>query len=600
MPPIRRRTLDAAIIAVTLVAAIVAAWAMSTSSRLADADAAAALAVLLGGSFVGAGLFVWRQDRANRTGPLMIAAGLVTLVSELQWVDASAPFIIGLVLTVVPLVLMGHVLLAFPTGRLGSALPRGIIATGWLITIGWFLWLPFANPAEICAESSNGRAGATCPANPLLIHDPAGIDAAAIGSSAMRVLGILLIPLALTVLVRRWRAGTPAWRHSFAPVMIAGWVLLAAMLATVVAELWVTQTDAPSGEEIGLWFNRLFSLAASALPFAFLVGLARAQQMRVTITRAVGALGRSHVAGGVRDALARELHDPTLDIAYYLPTEERWVNGAGDPVVFPCPRGRCTTIVSDSNGSPIAALMHDEALGSDPALVHAAGSAAALALENERLHAKLRARLDELRQSRARIVEAGDEARRQIERNLHDGTQARLSSVAMALGLAESRFDADPEEARRIVGEARAGLAEALRELRELSQGVHPGVLTERGLAVALKELTYRSPVPIDLRVGVAERLPEPVEAGAYYVVAEALANASKHADASRIEVDVARENGTLSVRVVDDGIGGAALSNGSGLRGLIDRVSALGGEMRVASPVGEGTAVEVELPCGS
>jgi signal transduction histidine kinase len=164
-------------------------------------------------------------------------------------------------------------------------------------------------------------------------------------------------------------------------------------------------------------------------------------------------------------------------------------------------------------------------LRDDPELVDAVCAAAGLALENERLQAELRANLEELRASRARIVEAADAERRRLERDLHDGRQQRLVSVSMALGLAESRLASDPEGARRILEETRATLATALDELRELSQGLHPGILTERGLGPALQELAYTSPVPVELSVPLERRLPWPVEAAAYFVVAEALAN---------------------------------------------------------------------------
>jgi signal transduction histidine kinase len=215
------------------------------------------------------------------------------------------------------------------------------------------------------------------------------------------------------------------------------------------------------------------------------------------------------------------------------------------------------------------------------------------------LHRELEVRLEELRASRARILEAEDAARRRIERNLHDGAQQRLVSVSMALGLAESRLALEPQRARSVLHEARESLSTALEELREISQGIHPAILTERGLATAIRELAYRAPMTNDLDVA-EDRLPELVEAAAYYVVAESLANIGKHASASRVHVTVARANGTARVLIADDGVGGADPVNGSGLRGLTDRVEALGGTFSVDSPPGRGTRIEVEIPCES
>jgi signal transduction histidine kinase len=244
--------------------------------------------------------------------------------------------------------------------------------------------------------------------------------------------------------------------------------------------------------------------------------------------------------------------------------------------------------------------VHDATLRDEPDLVQAVGAAAGLALENERLQADLRARLAELRASRARMVEATDAERRRLERNLHDGTQQRLVSISIALSLAEARLTTDTNAARGILEEARASLATALQELRELSQGIHPTVLTERGLEPALQELVYLAPVPIELDVVCDERLPAPVEAAAYYVVAEALANVAKYASAHAVSVTVQRRNGVALVEVADDGLGGADPAGGSGLRGLSDRVEALGGTLVLDSPPGVGTRLRAEIPCVS
>jgi signal transduction histidine kinase len=204
---------------------------------------------------------------------------------------------------------------------------------------------------------------------------------------------------------------------------------------------------------------------------------------------------------------------------------------------------------------------------------------------------------EQLAASRARIVEAGDAERRRLERNLHDGAQQRLVALALQMRVADSMVDDDPEEAHRLVADAQAQLSAALDELRELARGIHPAVLTERGLEPALRSLTQRAPVPVEIEAVPNERLPEAVEAAAYYVAAEAITNAAKYANASHVTVRVSHSNGRAVVRVADDGVGGADPAGGSGLHGLADRVEALSGRLQVDSPPNGGTRIKAEIP---
>jgi signal transduction histidine kinase len=253
--------------------------------------------------------------------------------------------------------------------------------------------------------------------------------------------------------------------------------------------------------------------------------------------------------------------------------------------------------VLGSADAPVAALVHDPVLLERRGLLTAAGAAARLALENERLQAELRAQLAELHASRARIVTAGDEERRRLERDLHDGAQQRLLSLGLALKLVRSSLGADANGATELLGEAEAELNAALDELRQLAQGIHPAVLTEHGLGAALKTLAARSTLPVEIGELPRVRLTAPVEAAAYFVVSEALANAAKHAQASVVTVDVACDDGSLVVKVKDDGRGGAEPRPGSGLAGLADRVHALEGRLTIESEVGRGTRLRADLP---
>ena len=338
----------------------------------------------------------------------------------------------------------------------------------------------------------------------------------------------------------------------------------------------------------------LLALPSAILAIAVLEGLGR-------VLAALGSAlltARQAAGGPVREMLAESLGDRTLSIAYWLPDRETFVDEAGRPVDLPEPgSGRAWTAV-ERNGTRVAAIVHDAALDTGPELVHAAAAAAALALDNERLKADLRARVEELRVSRVRIVEAAAAARRRLERDLHDGAQQQLVALALDLRLLKARVRGS--EAEPLVDGLAERLAVALAELRELARGIHPAILTDRGLGPALEALSGRVPVPVLCDVDVDERLSGPIEAAAYFVVAEALTNVVKYAGATEVTVDVRREGDTVLVAVDDDGVGGANIGGGTGLRGLQDRLSALDGTLSVHSPPGEGTHLRARIPCGA
>jgi signal transduction histidine kinase len=255
--------------------------------------------------------------------------------------------------------------------------------------------------------------------------------------------------------------------------------------------------------------------------------------------------------------------------------------------------------VIDDDDRPLAILIHDPALDEEEELLKAVGAVATLALENQRLHAEVKAQLDEVRASRARIVDAADEERRKVERNLHDGAQQRLVTLSLALRMAQERLGEDGDPA---VGETLSDAAEelnvALIELRELARGIHPAILTEEGLGPALESLAERSPVPVTAAISLDRRLPPAVEATAYFTVSESLTNVAKYAEASSVRVTVMDDDDDrLIVEIADDGVGGADVSKGSGLSGLTDRLAALGGDLSVVSPSGEGTTIRATIP---
>ncbi|MDQ3778495.1 MAG: histidine kinase, partial [Actinomycetota bacterium] len=297
------------------------------------------------------------------------------------------------------------------------------------------------------------------------------------------------------------------------------------------------------------------------------------------------------------DVLRKALGDPSLVLAYWLPRFQTYVDTDGRPVPLPEDGSRRAATFVDHNGRPVAALVHDRALSHHPELLRIVSAAADVALEHERLQAELRARATELAGSRARIVEAGDAERRRLERNLHDGAQQRLIALSLELRRLEGRLVDDPD-ARRRLDEAQREISLSLEELRDVARGLHPAVVTGHGLAVALEQVAARAPLPVRLRVDAVERLAEPIEVAAYYVVTESLTNVAKHAQATASTIDVTRSGNVLVVEVTDDGVGGADTERGSGLRGLADRVEALGGDLRVWTPIGGGTRVRAEIPC--
>jgi signal transduction histidine kinase len=337
-----------------------------------------------------------------------------------------------------------------------------------------------------------------------------------------------------------------------------------------------------------------------SLPVIFVWGLLSARLARSAVGDLVVEMERPLVPAELQASLARTLGDPSLELRYALEGKDRWVDSRGRRASLPRPgdgpQARTATLV-EREGRPLAALIHDPAL--DQGLVRAAAAAAGMAIENARLHAEVRAQLEEARASRQRIVEAGDRERRRVERNLHDGAQQRLAALALSLAMLRERGGADPATAASLA-QAAAELKRAIDELRELARGIHPAVLTEEGLPAAVESLAERSAVPVRVAADFDTRLPEPVETVAYFVVSESLANVAKYARASGARVALSRCNGTLRVEVVDDGVGGADASQGSGLRGLEDRVSAVRGSFRVETRAAGGTRVLAEIPCDS
>jgi signal transduction histidine kinase len=408
---------------------------------------------------------------------------------------------------------------------------------------------------------------------------------------ARNLLIVVVFGALCVVLARRWRRASRLQRRALAPILATGLGLAVegVLVGALSAAEWTGAADAVT------WIT--FATVA-AVPIAFLAGLARSHVYRTgAIARLVERLGGRLGGAELREALARALGDPTLELAFWLPAERRYVDAAGHAVALPeAGSARAVTPIEEA-GEPVAALIHDAALREEPELVRGVGAAAALALQNERLEAELNRRLEELRSSRSRLVAVGDAERRRLERDLHDGAQQRFVALGLRLRLARNQLVDDAPPAA-LLDTAMEELAVGLKELRELARGIHPAILTDGGLDAALRGLVARAPVPVTVLEVPADRLPPPVETAAYFLIAEALTNVAKYANATAATVRVARVDGVALVEVCDDGVGGADEAAGSGLRGISERIAGLDGKFELDSPAGRGTILRARLPC--
>jgi signal transduction histidine kinase len=474
-----------------------------------------------------------------------------------------------------------HLLLAFPTGRLSNRFDR--IFVGAVYVIGFitqaafhFFWDPDFTPG----------CGTNCPTNVFVVI-PNNEIADVIGRVSSAGVPIL-VAIVLWRVWRRWRTATPSGRRALLPIMVA------VPFASITTSLWYIANTIGRDEIRVFLLNPIFQLPYILIPVGFLLGILRSRLARGSVADLAVELGRGVSLGNLRTVMARTLRDPSLELAFQAPSGSGFVDASGQPIELPGPETpeRAVTRV-EREGETVAVLIHDPGLEAEtPGLIGAAGSVAALALQNERLSAQVRAQLDEVRASRARIVEAGDAERQRIERDLHDGAQQRL--VALALRLQTAR--ATTTGASELLDQATAELQAAVAEVRDIARGLHPPILTERGLAAALEALAERAATPVQIDVP-DNRYPPSVEAAAYFVAAEALTNVDRYAAATQAGVMVTTDEHRLLIEVTDDGVGGADHAKGSGLRGLDDRVAALGGELTVSSPPGRGTTVRASIP---
>jgi len=519
--------------------------------------------------YIAAGLVAWARRPESRLGPLMYIGGVVTSVAVFQAASPHLLSTVGSAVDILPAALFLHVFLAFPDGRLQSPFDRALVATTYVAALGLQLVRMSLDGFD------NEFVFKTVPdAARVVLH------VEFLSVSALLVIGVGVLAL------RRRRRPLRLFLGLVIDLFALG-LLLAASLFTIALFEWPGLT----------LVQRTTWIVVGVAPLVFLLGLLDARLARSAVGDLFVQLGTDPAPGELRDALAHALHDRSLEIAFWLPEYGGWADVEGREVELPGQgEVRATTLI-EREGMPVAALLHDPALLDEPALLASVRAAAAMSLENARLHSELRARLEEMRGSRARIVAAAQQERRRMERNLHDGAQQRLVALSLQLSLLERQLQGDPA-AQEQVDDARREIAASLAELRDLARGLHPAAVSDHGLDIALEQVLARAPVPVTLSIETEGRLPEPVEVAAFYVVSESLANVGKYAQATSASVDVSRKDGRVVIEVTDDGCGGADEARGSGIRGLADRVEALGGHLRVWSPVGGGTRVQAEIPC--
>jgi signal transduction histidine kinase len=524
--------------------------------------------------YIFAGIVAWRRRPDSFFGPLMIIAGFVTQLSILQWTSQPLLNTVGQLCDLLVAAVWLHLFLAYPSGRLAGRPELVVVIISYIAAVGLqivILLLGGFNDLHLLAVVKR-EAAAEAVQNVQLLT-----------LSALSLVGVAL-------LWWRWRS-LPRWqRRRPAQIVINCFSLTLVMLAALLT--------AGTFQLPGFEIIRLATFTAAGLaPLAFLAGLLDARLATAGVGELLIQLG-TDPAPDLQELLAQALRDPTLSLIYWLPQYDSWADQDGNPATLPEPDSRRRAAIVKQNGEQIAALVYDATLGEEPELVDAVSAAAGIALENGRLEAELRARLQELHGSRTRVVEAQQNERRRLERNLHDGAQQRLVALALELGLLAEQAGDDPATQTRLK-RARTEVAQSLDELRDIARGLHPAVVSGHGLRVALESLVAAAPLEVQLQTDSLPRLAEPLEVAAYYVVSESLTNAAKHAQAERVTVDVRMIGNTLITEIVDDGIGGADSERGTGLRGLADRIEALDGRLRIWSAAGQGTRVRAEIPCG-
>jgi signal transduction histidine kinase len=475
--------------------------------------------------------------------------------------------------------------LVYPRGRLSTLADRWLVGIVIGVSLVFFfgaVLLTGPNP-EWC----------DCAPNPYQIVEAPGVFF--LIDVGFRFVGTLITLLIAGRLLVGWvRGSIPARAVAFLmPVALVAWTASLAALVVTYA------VDTPSDQVL----NTVSLIAIASIPVSFVAGVAHTRNMRSRVADLMRITREGADRGLWAESLARTLRDASVRVYWWDEERGRYADAAGTPVdasESDLRHSQTYLPVASPLGAPIALIRHDRVLTDNMRLLEGVSSALRLSVDNGRLRSEIERTLEQVRQSRQRIVEAGVEARRRIERDLHDGAQQHLVSLGMRLRLAaNSARDAGDEQLAGQLEDTITVLNQSLRELRELAHGIHPSLLSSGGLALAVPELAGRCPVPVVVDVQAEGRLPELIESTAYFVLAEALANVAKHSQASRAWVRAHVVGEELELVVRDNGRGGASLDGGTGMLGIADRVDAVDGTIELESPPGAGTTLTMRIPLG-
>jgi signal transduction histidine kinase len=536
--------LQAAVGLAGLVLGIGAEWVARSELSLLSAGTD----VAVGWTLIACGLIASSRRPQSRIGLLTALTGFAWFLGTLAGSDVDAVATLGSALLTIHRGPLFHAIVGYPSGRVSGRVGIVVVTTCYI----------YAATAPLARNS---------------------------------VVTIIVVLMVLATTIRGHRLAAGPDRQARVTAIVAA---AAVALPLGGGSLGRLLAAGPDAERAVLWG---YEAGLVLIALVFLVDLLRARWADAAVTRLVVDLGDDTEAGTLRGRLARALGDRSLAIAYWLPEANSYVDEAGAPVQLPgAGSGRAVTVI-EQQGDRIAALVHDPTVLDDPGLIGAVASAARIAFSNVRLQAEVRRHVADLDASRRRIIETNDAQRRRLQQEIRLGVGQRLTEVQGHLDLAlreagsplDRAVSASLENAERVLYETQV-------ELQELAAGIHPALLTEQGLGPALSSLAQRAAVPVRLVVRV-DRLPAAIETAVYFLCSETLTNVGKYARASRADVEVRAEGHLLTVLIADDGVGGANPSGGSGLKGIADRIEALGGRLLVESPVGKGTRLVAKIP---
>jgi signal transduction histidine kinase len=534
----------------------------------------------------------------DRFALLIVLAGLLWAATALAESPNAVLYSVGRLIAWVSDAAVVLLMLAFPSGRLRTARERRLatalvvlVVVGFLSTALYATGYPLPSPYTTCREG--------CPGNAFNIVSWGSVEA--VVRSVREVLAVVIYGAAVALLVQRRRHSGRLLSLALAPV-----IAMAAFRTMALVVYFVARAADLSGHAIDV-IGWIYIATLPLIAVSFAVGIALRRFSVAGVLRRLGMRISAHPSTtNLNEALAEALEDPTVRLVYRVPGgDDRWTDDTGWPIAAPTAGGDTGMVELRSQDRVLGAMLYDAGAGPDPSLVDALASFAVVVLENLLLVDRLQASLDDLSASRGRIVAVADASRRAIERDLHDGAQQRLVGLRLKLSVHSERLAAKAPRESAALRQLGDEVEEAIDNIRELALGIYPSLLAEQGLPEALRSAARRSPLWTSVQADGIGRFRREVESTVYFACLEAMQNAAKHADgATAVSVVLSMRNGNgtgdgLAFEVCDDGRGfdQAAVPAGSGLLNVRDRVSALGGSLRVRSSPQVGTVVAGELP---